>query len=210
MIKERTDKDYSSVLHAALTSISRVNKTDVQTLRTSFSVSAATHVKALTTPLIACLKSFADIAKVTPSQLQNLPGFGHVKVKRTKEAFENPFRNHATTSIVSSNQTQSRGPAQAHNRSGRRSTPDLTGPKTTVGRLDKIQAGPSRPPNRLPREPSPVWDIELDLDPPLREVDDDTQANRLPLRAERTGEAKHDRTLSSTASSDSDDLYADD
>ena len=38
MIKERIDKDYSSVLRTALTSISRVNKTDVETLRTSLGV----------------------------------------------------------------------------------------------------------------------------------------------------------------------------
>ena len=38
MIKERVDKDYNSVLRSALTSISKVNKTDVETLRTSFGV----------------------------------------------------------------------------------------------------------------------------------------------------------------------------
>jgi len=38
LIKERVDKDYSSVLRTALTSISRVNKTDVETLRTSLGV----------------------------------------------------------------------------------------------------------------------------------------------------------------------------
>jgi len=39
MIKERVDKDYNSILRTALTSISKVNKTDVETLRTSFGVS---------------------------------------------------------------------------------------------------------------------------------------------------------------------------
>lgn len=38
MIKERVDKDYNSVLRTALTSISRVNKTDVETLKTSLGV----------------------------------------------------------------------------------------------------------------------------------------------------------------------------
>jgi DNA excision repair protein ERCC-1 len=38
MIKERTEKDYHSVLRNALTSISKVNKTDVETLRTAFGV----------------------------------------------------------------------------------------------------------------------------------------------------------------------------
>ena len=40
LIKERVDKDYHSVLRTALTSISKVNKTDVETLRTSFGVSS--------------------------------------------------------------------------------------------------------------------------------------------------------------------------
>ena len=39
LIKERVDKDYHSMLRTALTSISKVNKTDVETLRTSFGVS---------------------------------------------------------------------------------------------------------------------------------------------------------------------------
>jgi DNA excision repair protein ERCC-1 len=39
MIKERVDKDYLSVLRTSLTSISKVNKTDAETLRTSFGVS---------------------------------------------------------------------------------------------------------------------------------------------------------------------------
>jgi len=40
MIKERLDKDYHAVLRSALTSISKVNKTDVETLRTSLGVGA--------------------------------------------------------------------------------------------------------------------------------------------------------------------------
>ena len=38
MIKERVDKDHSSVFRSALTSISKVNKTDVETLRSSIGV----------------------------------------------------------------------------------------------------------------------------------------------------------------------------
>ncbi|TRM69957.1 restriction endonuclease type II-like protein [Schizophyllum amplum] len=43
LIKERIDKDYNAVLRSALTSISRVNKTDVETLRSSFGVRAFSH-----------------------------------------------------------------------------------------------------------------------------------------------------------------------
>ena len=40
LIKERVDKSYDAMLRTALTSISKVNKTDVETLRTTFGVSA--------------------------------------------------------------------------------------------------------------------------------------------------------------------------
>ncbi|KIM56296.1 hypothetical protein SCLCIDRAFT_1220457 [Scleroderma citrinum Foug A] len=82
LIKERVDKDYTSILRTALTGINKVNKTDVETLRTS-------------------LGSFADIAKTSSDRLQNLPGFGQVKVKRIKEAFEKPFRNSVTNATFS-------------------------------------------------------------------------------------------------------------
>lgn len=39
MIKERVDKDYHAILRSALTSINKVNKMDVETLRTSLGVS---------------------------------------------------------------------------------------------------------------------------------------------------------------------------
>lgn len=38
LIKERVDKDYHSILRTTLTSIGKVNKTDVETLRTSYGV----------------------------------------------------------------------------------------------------------------------------------------------------------------------------
>lgn len=38
LIKERVDKDYQSMLRTALTSINKVNKTDVEILRTSIGV----------------------------------------------------------------------------------------------------------------------------------------------------------------------------
>ena len=41
MIKERVDKDYHAILRSALTSINKVNKMDVETLRTSFGVSSS-------------------------------------------------------------------------------------------------------------------------------------------------------------------------
>ncbi|TFK75381.1 DNA repair protein rad10 [Pluteus cervinus] len=87
MIKERAEKDHNSILRATLTSISKVNKTDVETLRTTFG-------------------SFANVAQASPDQLQNLPGFGQIKVKNMKTAFEKPFRNQATASLADSSGTQ--------------------------------------------------------------------------------------------------------
>jgi len=77
MIKERIDKDYSSVFRSALTSISKVNKTDVETLRSS-------------------IGSFVDIANASGERLEKLPGFGQVKVKRLKDAFDKPFQGTKT------------------------------------------------------------------------------------------------------------------
>ncbi|KAF8630619.1 hypothetical protein AX15_002773 [Amanita polypyramis BW_CC] len=80
IIKERIEKGYDSLLRTSLTSISKINKTDVETLRTSFG-------------------SFSNIVRATRQQLQNLPGFGPVKVKNIKNAFEKPIRNKTTVSL---------------------------------------------------------------------------------------------------------------
>jgi DNA excision repair protein ERCC-1 len=80
LIRERVDKDYESVFRSALTSISKVNKTDVETLRSS-------------------IGSFADIANAPAEQLENLPGFGQVKVKRLRDAFDKPFQSTKTVVI---------------------------------------------------------------------------------------------------------------
>ncbi|KIM40066.1 hypothetical protein M413DRAFT_73556 [Hebeloma cylindrosporum] len=128
LIKERTEKDYSPVLRTALTTISKVNKTDVETLRTSFG-------------------SFANISRATTDQLQNLPGFGHIKVKNIKNAFDKPFRNHAT-SLLSLSQSQG----------------------TASKNLPPPNLPPSAPMRPLRMELSPVWDIELDDRPSAEEA----------------------------------------
>jgi DNA excision repair protein ERCC-1 len=117
------------MLRASLTSISKVNKTDVETLRTS-------------------VGSFANIAKAPAERLQTLPGFGNVKVRRIKDAFEKPFRHSATSSITEV-------PAQVvpSQMKGKERAPSNI---TTVG--------PSAP---RPRQASPEWDIELDLNDDL-------------------------------------------
>ncbi|KAJ7446147.1 restriction endonuclease type II-like protein [Mycena galericulata] len=122
MIKERVDKDYESILRSTLTSISKVNKTDVETLRTSFG-------------------SFANISRATSDQLQNLPGFGQVKVRNIKNAFEKPIRNNATTTL------------------------DMLASQAKGKGKEREQPSQSRP----PREPSPPWDIERNLSPTSQE-----------------------------------------
>ncbi|KAL0956529.1 hypothetical protein HGRIS_002670 [Hohenbuehelia grisea] len=138
MIKERVDKDYPSILRSALTSINRVNKTDVETLRTTFG-------------------SFANIAKTSSDQLQNLPGFGPVKVRNIKNAFDKPFRNNATTALSFSERQSARASqAQKDDVSARvqASSSRVAGPSTSKA--------PSRP---APRQPSPTtWDIDIGAD----------------------------------------------
>lgn len=63
LIKERIDKDYQAILRSALTSINKVNKMDVETLRTSFGVSML-----FITRQLYALKLYGS------SHLQTLPG----------------------------------------------------------------------------------------------------------------------------------------
>jgi len=130
LIKERVDKDYDSQLRTALTSINKVNKTDVETLRTS-------------------LGSFADISRASSDRLQTLPGFGQVKVRRIKDALEKPFRNQSTSAAFSLGSQASPAPPRSLGANGK-------------GK-EKEASPPSSLPDRQFREPSPVWDIELDL-----------------------------------------------
>ncbi|KAH6910356.1 DNA excision repair protein ERCC-1, partial [Coprinopsis sp. MPI-PUGE-AT-0042] len=138
MIKERTEKDYHSVLRNALTSISKVNKTDVETLRTAFG-------------------SFAGVSHATSDQLQNLPGFGQVKVKNVKNAFDKPFRSKAATSTLTSHAIPNASGSSEDQ------APQPKASSSTTSRANSGTMAPPPPPRR-PRSPSPEWDIELDLD----------------------------------------------
>jgi DNA excision repair protein ERCC-1 len=95
------------------------------------------------------------MSKATPDQLRNLPGFGQVKVKNIKNAFEKPVRNKAT-------RTLSIPSSQGYNASN---TP--IGHSTVAESTSRLQKGKDTSIDvvgQRPREPSPVWDIELDLD----------------------------------------------
>ncbi|CAL1706941.1 unnamed protein product [Somion occarium] len=155
LIKERVDKDYDSMLRTSLTSISKVNKTDVETLRTTFG-------------------SFADIAKASSDQLLNLPGFGQVKVKRIKDAFEKPFRNNATSALPFA-QFQPTSTTQVA------STTAAEALAEGVLEVSTNEPAPSHP----AREPRPVWDIELDLNESLPPS---PESGPLPIRQVAIGQ----------------------
>lgn len=150
MIKERVDKDYSAILRSALTSIPKVNKTDVETLRSTFGVRRMTfRPSSLSHPLTRS-QSFANISKATSDQLRNLPGFGQVKVKNIENAFKKPFRNDATTKLTD---LRLPNPTQT------------TQIREPPGDKEKTKQPQVPPPRQPPRESSPPWDIERDLSP---------------------------------------------
>ncbi|KAF9520979.1 hypothetical protein BS47DRAFT_1370196 [Hydnum rufescens UP504] len=136
-IKERVDKDYPSLLRAALTSIKGVNKTDVTTLRTHFG-------------------SFANIAKATPDELSNCPGIGGIKVRRLNEAFNEPFRKPRVSGSTKGKEKASSSNFKTPATTTKTSSVVMPSPKTMAP-----PSGPSRP----RRSPSPPWDIDLDLNP---------------------------------------------
>ena len=152
------------MLRTALTSISKVNKTDVETLRTSFGVSAvflSCHLIADTNP--DSRQSFAAISRASSEQLQNLPGFGQVKAKRIQDAFNKPFRNNSTSALPASTQLQLRATQQSAEASNGKAQ-DLEVDDTDAGEhVPRAPTPPRPPPAPRPRAPSPTWDIELDL-----------------------------------------------
>lgn len=104
-------------------------------------------------------QSFADISKASSDRLQTLPGFGQVKVRRIKDAFEKPFRNQSTSSTFSLG-----GQVLPVNPRNLGSPANETPPADANDEQKEKEAPPrASPPECQFREPSPVWDIELDL-----------------------------------------------
>lgn len=98
-----------------------------------------------------CHQSFANISRATSDQLQNLPGFGQIKVKNVKNVFDKPFRNNATSSLsLLASQSQP--------------VPGLTTTPASTS-YGKRKARTSNTDPSFMRETSPVWDIELDDEP---------------------------------------------
>lgn len=92
------------------------------------------------------------MAKATPDQLQNLPGFGQVKVKNIRNVFEKPFRNQATTSLSNLKSQPSTEP-RASTGIPQQTSGYESPPWDIENDLDETPNGPS----------SKVFDIELDL-----------------------------------------------
>jgi len=134
LIRERVDKDFAAMYRASLTSISKVNKTDVETLKTNFG-------------------SLTDISLASSDKMQLLPGLGKIKVRRIKDAFERPF--HPPSIGVHHNVGESVH-AQSLRIEYNFRSPDGGSAKTT-GEAPE-------------REVSPIWDIELDLNPSDSEI----------------------------------------
>lgn len=137
IIKERVDKEYNAVLRSALTSINKVNKTDVESLRTSFG-------------------SFAKIAHSSPEQLRRLPGFGQVKVRRIVDAFEKPFRNKATSAPAPLVTSSREGPEEVIEKRDERN-----GQYATQGTKPSEFALSEKPPPEAPGETSSSNDVPI-------------------------------------------------
>jgi DNA excision repair protein ERCC-1 len=142
--------------------------------------------------LLCYTQSFADIAKMPADRLQTLPGFGRVKVKKIKDAFEKPFRNDATSTL------QTRSIFDASSSTGpNTNSSDGQDKETVISLLESDMTTRDRP---RPREPSPVWDLELELD-----LDGNTDAdnhilpeNGPPLVSRHTDDSKLGRDESSS------------
>lgn len=148
LIKERVDKDYDSVLRTTLTSIPKINKTDVETLKSTFG-------------------SFGEIAGATTEQLSTLPGFGKVKVKNLKHALDAPFRarssNTLDTTFPSSQSSQTAHVASVNVAEsppwGIEGEEELAvQPTSNTKEISTVDKGKGKE-----RAPSPEWNIELDL-----------------------------------------------
>lgn len=100
------------------------------------------------------LKSFANIAKATPDQLRNLPGFGQVKVKNIKNTFDKPLRNNATRTLPVVISQQIPLGSAVPSSDGQ----IIIAEASMKGKEKEVPTSSQRS-----REPSPIWDIELDL-----------------------------------------------
>ncbi|KAG9044988.1 ssDNA endonuclease and repair protein rad10 [Tulasnella sp. UAMH 9824] len=158
MIKERVDQDYNSILRNALTSIKGVNKTDVVTLRTTFG-------------------DFASMSHASFEQLQQCPGFGKVKARRVKDAFEKPFfPGREANALGTSTQPSLKGKEKAPGQGDGLPRPTVERQPTAsadIGATATDTASLSGARRSSQPRYSPDWDIDLDLNPSDEETTPD-------------------------------------
>ncbi|GJJ06669.1 hypothetical protein Clacol_000864 [Clathrus columnatus] len=209
LIKERVDKDYGSILQAGFTSIRGINKTDVETLRTHLrsvaNISKASEGELLNLPGFgptkvrrlqeAFQKPFYPShqnKKTTPFQFPTTTGTDTVTeademaLVEEEEAQHHPSSTVQPFPIASSSKVRLEQQYLEMDNSGGNSMsgsgpPSLIQKKTTTTNEFRSTATSAPPPERLrlPRSPSPVWDIELDLneddDSPPPEIEEEEE-----------------------------------
>lgn len=92
LIKERAEKDYYPLLRSALTTISKVNKTDVETLRSSFGVCSCLMYWStlLTSPCTEFCKHIKGNTGPTAKPSRFRPGQGEEHKECIREALSKP------------------------------------------------------------------------------------------------------------------------
>jgi len=170
LIRERVDKTPDALLRTALTSIPRVNKTDVETLHATFG-------------------SFARIAQADATQIARLPGFGPKKVARLKDAFERPFRTGTTTALAPTTTAAASAPSTAAATVLSTERDIDTGSRTPAVTASSQQ-------HSLSSGPGPAWDIELDLNSPSPEPAPAPRDNPSTIAAAAGSSSKRPREAS--------------
>lgn len=94
-IREHMDNDYMSRLNHALTTVRRVNKTDVITLGSTFG-------------------SLSGIMDASMEELARCPGIGESKVKRLYDTFHEPFKRVSRQSVVPPAQSENTNSNEPH------------------------------------------------------------------------------------------------
>lgn len=91
MIKARVDNDHMSILTASLTSVTGINKTDVNTLATNFGVHPRPLVSCDPNLTWQCVQSFKNIVTASAESLSACVGIGETKVRRLRNACTGAF-----------------------------------------------------------------------------------------------------------------------
>ncbi|EJD35559.1 DNA repair protein rad10 [Auricularia subglabra TFB-10046 SS5] len=199
-IRERIDKDHMSILRAALTSIRSVNKTDVTTLKTTFG-SFAGIAKATSEQLVKCPGIGQTKARRIKDAFEH-PFHNRAMTMTAEDVLPlNAARKQPGAMGPPPVPARAQASSQAENAAARHPRPpsptwsieldlnddDEDEPQTLTAPGTPAPPAPAPPePSRTaagdaplnprkraaPRSPSPVWDIELDLnDDELAELD---------------------------------------